>query len=250
MLKFLVSLTTLLCLPLFAGDSSGNGGNYFEGHLQRLARTSAIETLRHDKNKNIYSDKERESLIALIEGGVPFRVVKSVPGNAVNGLVTIKEKGREKLQVHWDEKTIHATTKGGTIFPDELIQDIIRNTSRYGQRLGVVPNSDEDGKLSRQLYVPPSSESKLLPSAEYRYDIHRRLKEFVTLERNIIWMLEQERPVDQSKLAEYQAKLKVAESLLTYKFKELDEDWAINLDYNERILLAEHSDLVKRRKGK
>ncbi len=254
-------LIFLFCfsLPLFSGDRSGNGGNGYEGHLQRIAAARIYGALSHEKNKGIMTTAETKTLSKIIQAGVPLKVVlpEKVEKDRFELLSdedkefrVVQEKATRKILIQWDEKDLRKITEDGKNLPDELVQNLMSAILSYAFAIGSIDRDDKSG-ISKKLHYPPADPTLLLASSAYRYDFHRRLKEMQARHQDLAMKIRRAGAGDpklQKALVYQENKVQIIEKLLTYTFKLNDETWADNLDLVERELIkhtAEVEELLK-----
>jgi len=253
-----INLITMLSLAVFAGDSSGNGGNVYEGHIQRISAKRLLPALDHEKNAGRFDELEKKGIQSLLSSKVPFKVVKpdrlekeryyELDGNEAKdfspeGTRIIKDRTTRRLIIQWDEANVKETTLNGTVFDDAFIRKVFKKSLNYAYATGGIEIDDKAAaQLAGKLYVPTSSENVTLPSSDYRYEIHRRVKELIALQqRNIALAQKKGRP--RTILVDYEAKVTNLRQLLTYRFENADEEMASNLDLTERILRQDYDDM-------
>ncbi len=251
-----------------AGDSAGNGGHGYEGHLQRIAQFRVLGALSDAKNKQVLTPEEIEVVTNSIKAGLPIVMVipeKLEPGQFLDlggeeakvesdakGRVHLLERGKKvgsrlvqvkqtrKINIQWDLTALKAATKDGKEVPDDLVRDVASMAINYSYAAGNLDRGEDAGEISKKLFIPKADPSQLLPSSAHRYDTVRRLNELAARGERLIKKLQDARTqsVRGQELVEDQTR-QVARLRRTanYQFKPMDESWANNLDLAERNLM-------------
>lgn len=277
MLKSVMVLFTLGALSSWAGDSAGNGGNIYEGHLQRILKTRVSKALPHAKNETLLSKADQTALLAVIKSGVPIRVVRpekldagryvdlsmakaetregeegrirllDADGKDTDARLVIDTKTR-KTVLQWDEFSLESETKKGTVFNDRIATLAAEQAYRYADAIGTIEAREGRDFSLEKLYLPPSSETKPLASAEYRYDFPRRIAQRIRDEEELIGWLRADRSGRLEvarRLAQALSELELTKTLAGYHIPPRSEEWACNLDFAERTFAYRREEVRK-----
>jgi len=253
-----INLIAMLSLAAFGGDSSGNGGNVYEGHIQRISAKRLLPAMDHEKNVGRFGELEKKAIQSLLSSKVPFKVVKparlekgryfELDGNEAKdfspeGTRIVKDRTTRQVIIQWDEANVKETTLNGTVFDDAFIRKVFEKSLNYAYATGGVEIDDKAAtKIANKIHVPTSSDNVTLPSSEYRYEIHRRVKELIALQKRSI-AVARLKGKPRAIIADYEAKVTNLQQLLTYPFGNADEEMASNLDLTERILREDYLEM-------
>lgn len=255
---------------------SAFGGDLAE-RLRAVATTNVVAALRHERNRDILTETEREGIIRLIEVGLPFSLVlpenvkvgdfvdltgteakvatdkKGRPRlldneeNPVDARV-VSEKAKRRFVIQWDERSLPDSLKGNAAVPDSLVLMVAHEAIRFAYHVGEIERNDDERKFSARLFVPAAADALSLPSAAYRTDYYRRLKEMIPRYEELIRWLETDlatHRMAKAVLAGYRDDLANVRGITRDKLANKTEEFARHLDDVERSLIQQRETLLE-----